>query len=1210
MEVSRGLIGDLVPFQNPAWVTAEAEGTAGGILMVWDSNLLELEEERAQHCIGVKFKDRENATTWSLGGVYGPCTYRERQTFWEELGDLLSRWSVPWLLAGDFNAIRFRAENSPPPSRINATMKNFNDFIGAWELEEIPTSGKRFTWSNGRSSPTLFRLDRFLALESWIHLFRDATGAVGGKVVSDHWPILLDTKTYSWGRKSFKFENWWLQNEQLIPLMKEWWASFEVHGPAGGRLAMKLKKLKQKLIVWAKHEKATAAAQRTLLQLQVDALDAREEGTPLSLEEFSERNMASHCLRNLISHERIIWKQRARYRWLKEEDANTRFFHAIASARRQSNRVSSLMINGEYTSERSSITNALVEYFADLYRKEERAETSLHGIPIHCITTVQEASLETSFQQDEIERVVKKMPLDKAPGPDGFNGEFYRASWDFIAEDATAMLNEFYNRGTTYRRLGASSIALIPKKESVEQIKDFRPISLISSPYKIISKILSEILKKVLPNVISKEQSAFMKTRQILDAAMVAHEVADSFMKSRESRVIIKLDMEKAFDQVDWNFLDAMMQQMGFGNRWRTWMRSCVSSAAYSISVNGGTFGYFRGSRELRQGDPLSPLLFNIVGEGLTALVRIARRLDWIQPVISEDFLPLAQFADDTILFGVGTEDEILRWKALIGLFELASGQKVNWLKSAIYGFNLTRDSLEGMANLLGCRIGSLPDTYLGLPLFHGRITKPLWDPVIEKIQNRHSMWKRRMISKAGRLILINSCLLGIHTDYLSFLHCPCNVADRLEKIFRDFLLKDGQEGFKYHLVRWEEINQNTDTPWCAMVRAKLGIDGDPWVLGWDSPRRLSVNWRYISRLFPDFRPPVRYRVGNGLKTSFWSDPWLLESPLRVAFPRLYRLARMQEATVDDIVRTSPINMIDWAEVFRREMTEAEAAEFGSFNTSLLKFYQCTNVEDELVWSLSPNGSYTVASAYTHLLGNPSGSSQAKLAWKMEAPPKVKMFIWSVAHNRILTRENLVRRGIPLPSLLCPLCEDKQESVDHLLLQCTMAWHIWSWFIDLFGTHWCIPSRVMDLLREEPPPWLALRSKLMWSSCVAFILWALWTERNRRVFQGKCSDWRRVIIDTKERIIGWLKTKTIFKEFSGDQMRSNWCAIAAMKQGDPTDAPVGWRPPPSGCIKLNFDGSSQGNPGPAGFGGVFRDHEGNILLTYAGPLGHEDSTSS
>ncbi|KAG9458810.1 hypothetical protein H6P81_003318 [Aristolochia fimbriata] len=147
--------------------------------------------------------------------------------------------------------------------------------------------------------------------------------------------------------------------------------------------------------------------------------------------------------------------------------------------------------------------------------------------------------------------------------------------------------------------------------------------------------------------------------------------------------------------------------------------------------------------------------------------------------------------------------------------------------------------------------------------------------------------------------------------------------------------------------------------------------------------------------------------------------------------------------------------MIDWAEVFKREMTEAEATEFGSFNMSLLKFYQCTNVEDELVWSLFPNGSYMVASAYTHLLGNPGGSSQAKLAWKMEAPPKVKMFIWSVAHNRILTRENLVQRGIPLPSLLCPLCEDKQESVDHLLLQCTMAWHIWSWFIDLFGTHWC-----------------------------------------------------------------------------------------------------------------------------------------------------------
>ncbi|KAG9446721.1 hypothetical protein H6P81_012849 [Aristolochia fimbriata] len=208
---------------DAARVVAEAEGTAGGILMVWDSNLLEMEEEeRAQYFIGVKFKDKENATTWSLGGVYGPSSYQERQSFWEELGDLLSRWPVPWLLAGDFNGIRFRAEKSPPLSRINATMRSFNDFIGAWELEEIPTSGKRFTRSNGRSNPTPCRLDRFLASESWLHLFRDATGTVVGKVVSDHWPKSLDTKTCSWGRKSFKFESWWLQNEQLVPLMKEW----------------------------------------------------------------------------------------------------------------------------------------------------------------------------------------------------------------------------------------------------------------------------------------------------------------------------------------------------------------------------------------------------------------------------------------------------------------------------------------------------------------------------------------------------------------------------------------------------------------------------------------------------------------------------------------------------------------------------------------------------------------------------------------------------------------------------------------------------------------------------------------------------------------------------------------------------------------------------------------------------------------------------
>ncbi|KAG9454842.1 hypothetical protein H6P81_007746 [Aristolochia fimbriata] len=140
--------------------------------------------------------------------------------------------------------------------------------------------------------------------------------------------------------------------------------------------------------------------------------------------------------------------------------------------------------------------------------------------------------------------------------------------------DVVDMLNDFYYGGIEYRSLGASLIALLPKKERVENIWDFRPISLISGPCKIVARILAGRLKTVLPDLISKEQNGFISSRQILDAAMFTHEVADHFAKAEQPRMILKLDMEKAFDRVDWDFLEVMMRQMGFGERWIGWIRS------------------------------------------------------------------------------------------------------------------------------------------------------------------------------------------------------------------------------------------------------------------------------------------------------------------------------------------------------------------------------------------------------------------------------------------------------------------------------------------------------------------------------------------------------------------------------------------------------------------------------------------------------------
>ena len=315
---------------------------------------------------------------------------------------------------------------------------------------------------------------------------------------------------------------------------------------------------------------------------------------------------------------------------------------------------------------------------------------------------------------------------------------------------------------------------------------------LVGGLYKILTKVLANRIKRVLDKVISKSQNAFVKGRQILDAVLIANELVDSTMR-KEQGLVCKLDIEKAYDSISWEFLYQVMNRMGFGTRWLSWIKWCISTASFSVLFNGSPTGFFPSSKGLRQGDPLSPYLFVIGMEAISCLINRAVEGNYfagsrIAVGRGEDMvISHLLYADDTLIFCQANKEQLKYLSWILMWFEALSGLKINLNKSEVIPIGIV-DNVEELASELGCKVGSLPTPYLGLPLGAKHKAIGVWDSIEERFRKRLASWKMQYISKGGRATLIRSTLSSLPIYYLSLFRMPQRVCARLERIQRQFL--------------------------------------------------------------------------------------------------------------------------------------------------------------------------------------------------------------------------------------------------------------------------------------------------------------------------------------------------------------------------------------------------------------------------------------
>lgn len=281
-------------------------------------------------------------------------------------------------------------------------------------------------------------------------------------------------------------------------------------------------------------------------------------------------------------------------------------------------------------------------------------------------------------------------------------------------------------------------------------------------------------------------------------------------MRAKKPGIVCKVEFEKAFDNVNWNCLDLVMQKFGFGAVWRGWIRWCVSYARFSILINGEATSMFRSQKGIRKGDPISPFIFIMVVEILSVMIKKGAAeglISGFQVVEGGTTIYHFQFADDLVVFLDDTEEQVNNLKNILFAFELVAGLKVNFRKSAIVGIG---DGNNGVlcATAFGCQLTSFPMNYLGIPLGSKSKCEAIWEVVIQKCYKKLSTWRRKYLSKGQRLILINSVLESLPIYYVSMFQMLVSVMKTIEKIMRKFL--------------WGSIDSNRKRSWVAWKKAIL----------------------------------------------------------------------------------------------------------------------------------------------------------------------------------------------------------------------------------------------------------------------------------------------------------------------------------------------------------------------------------------------------
>ena len=956
--------------------------------------------------------------------LYAPNRNPARHDFFERVPSLLDP-SVPTVVCGDFNAVfdrsldRFGSDTADTSRESSVALSHLFEScccVDIWRY--LHPSSSCFTWTS--SDGTLAsRIDFVGCPYVWVSSvsscdvipcpFSDHCAVLFCVSVPDVVPpgpglwklntSVLDDEGYV--SAVTNFWSGWRNMKGLYPSLAKWWEEGK-------------SRVKALTIRHCCRRSSVSSQRRELLSNLAAHLKSKVDEGFLSIFGVYQSVLGELAALDLDAAKGA--QIRARARWVEEGETSSAYFFRLEKKRGADRWISALRDeDGSIVSSPADLCLSFSSFYSSLFTSSPTDPVAQQELLSNVSSTLspgQALECEGSLTVDECHKALIGMAHRKAPGLDGFPMEFYVKFWSVLGPDLVDVLNSCYRSGSLSLSQRRGIITLTFKKGDRLDARNWRPISLLNVDYKIAARAIAGRLLKVIHSVVEKDQTCGVPGRYIGENVAFLRDVV-SYATTFDSPVaILSLDQEKAFDRVDWGFMLSTLRTMGFGESFVNWVRLFYTNVQSAVNVNGYLSSFFSLSRGVRQGCPLSPLLYVLVSEVLAVNIRANPLIKGLSlPGVSQPLSPISQYADDTSLV-VCSDPAICAVFQTYDLYERGSGSKLNMSKSKGLWLGSWSGRLDPPVNLDWT---SVKIKVLGIYIGPGDLASDNWLPRISAVANVLSSWKQRLLSFRGRALVIKALALSRVWYVASLVHMPPWVLGELCRLAFDFFWKG-----KRDLVARSVVVQDSSVGGFSVVDVKLKVQS------------MLVLWvkRYVtsSSSWSAFLWFWFHSVFNSSPVDVFSRPFAF-SPR--ALPPFYQSLLLAWRAVD-----------------------------GSFSPSRSALVMASSDPHQLALA----SSMTAKSAYLYLLSMifapphceekflpVFGTLYWSATWRqlhfLDLDRPVVDLSWQVAHGVLYTVDRLISFGYSHDPHC--FCGPVDETPSHLFFGCPLASSVLSWLQSL-----------------------------------------------------------------------------------------------------------------------------------------------------------------